>query len=243
MQRSQEAKKPRNKDEKLKIVYEDDCLLIAEKPAGLPCLPAKGSGKTTLYDLLLKTKPFLKKVKDAGLAHRLDNDTSGLVLVAKTNEIYEKLRRQFDEGKVLKEYSALVIGNPPDKGTITTPIAHHPRKKKKMIVSLNGRTAYTTYKVIKRFKKQCALLNVRIKTGVRHQIRAHLASIGFPLSGDILYQNVKKRNEDKFGLSRHFLHATKISFLHPKTNKRIEIYSDLAKDLKDALSNLETIGD
>lgn len=239
---SPEAKKPRREDQKLKIIYEEDCLLVVEKPAGVPCLPAKGSRKTNLYDLLVEEKPYLKKIEDGGLAHRLDNDTSGLVLVAKTNDIHEKLRAQFDDNKILKEYLALVVGIPPAKGKINKPIAHHPRKKKKMIVSSSGRAAETTYKVLVRFGIKYALLSVQIKTGVRHQIRVHLASAGFPLAGDVLYQNAKKRNEDILGLKRHFLHATKISFLHPMSGKRKELSSDLSKDLKDALSELETIG-
>lgn len=211
----------------LQINYEDQDVLVIEKPAGIPCLPAKGSSSTTLYDMIIRARPSQKNIKEAGLVHRLDNDTSGVMLAAKTEKAYEHLREQFDEGKVLKEYVALVVGNPPAKGTIEDPIAHHPRKKKKMIVSKNGRPASTKFKVIKRFGKKYALLRVEIRTGVRHQIRVHLASMGFPIAGDRLYQNPGKRSEDVLPLKRHFLHASKIGFEHPGTNERIELSSIL----------------
>lgn len=222
----------------ISIQYEDDNIMVVEKEAGIPCTSIKKSKRSSLADVLIKIRPTLKatgKCGEAGLVHRLDNDTSGLVLVAKTNDAYEKLRGQFDEGKVVKEYLALVIGNPPAKGTINTPIAHHPRKKKKMVVNPKGRPAETTFKIVKRFGKRYTLLNIQIKTGVRHQIRAHLASIGFPIAGDRLYQNPKKRSEDTLPLKRHFLHAIKLGFTHPGTGKRIEISSDLPKDLEEIL--------
>jgi 23S rRNA pseudouridine1911/1915/1917 synthase len=127
---------------------------------------------------------------------------------------------------------ALVVGNPPAKGTIEDPVAHHERKKKKMVVSKSGRPAETKFKVAKRFGKKYALLSVEIRTGVRHQIRVHLASAGFPIAGDKLYQNPKKRAEDTLPLKRHFLHASTLGFKHPKTNKWTEFSSDLPKELK-----------
>lgn len=265
--RIKEAEKQRSQEtrmESLKILYEDDYLLVVEKPAGVPCLPGKKSRVTTLAGMIADMRPLLVKIgkeNESGIVHRLDNDTSGLVLAAKTEKSYENLRRQFSNKagtKVLKEYAALVVGNPPEKGRIDLPIAHHPSKKKKMVacesekkaVELKARGAVTNFKTIKRFRMKTqkdwtmySLLLVDITTGVRHQIRAHLAAIGFPLAGDGLYQNSKKRNEDRLGLNRHFLHATGISFLHPTRDERIEISSDLAEDLKDALSLLETIGD
>lgn len=265
--KSTEAKKQRSQEARMKppkILYEDDYLLVVEKPAGVPCIPSKKNTAPTLADMIADLRPRLVKIgkkNESGIVHRLDNDTSGLVLAAKTKKSYENLRLQFSNNaktKVIKEYAALVVGNPPKKGRIDFPIAHHPRKKKKMVVcesekkaiELKARDALTSFKTVKRFRMETqtgwtvyALLLVDIATGVRHQIRAHLAATGFPLAGDGLYQNAKKRKEDILGLNRHFLHATGISFLHPMSDEKTEISSDLSEDLKDALSKLETIGD
>lgn len=229
----------------LEIIYEDDSILAVTKPAGIPTLPTKGGIKPTLFDLLIEIRPELSKINEAGIVHRLDNGTSGVVLVAKTEEVYKKLRGQIScDKKVLKEYIALVVGNPPDEGVIYTPIAHHPRKKKKMVVcetkekadELKAREAKTTFRAIKRFSGY-TLLSVRIEGGVRHQIRAHLASIGFPIAGDKLYQNVGKQKEDTLNLIRYFLHAYRLIFLY--ANKQIKITSRPTEDLQKTLKKLE----
>jgi len=216
-------------------IFKDEDILVVEKPAGMPSVSLKEDEEETLASWLLKKFPKLSTLPkgklEAGLVHRLDNDTSGLMVAARTVGAYKNLREQFDEGKVLKEYMALVIGNPPAKGMIEDPIAHHERKKKKMVVSKSGRPAETKFKVIKRFGKKYALLAVKIRTGVRHQIRTHLASIGFPIAGDTLYQNPKKRGEDTLDLKRHFLHASKLGFTHPKTGMWLEFSSQLPQDL------------
>jgi len=217
------------------VIFKDEDILVVEKPAGMPSVSLKEDEDGTLASWLLKKFPKLSTLPkgklETGLVHRLDNDTSGLMVAARTVGAYKNLRKQFDEGKVLKEYMALVIGNPPAKGMIEDPIAHHERKKKKMVVSKSGRPAETKFKVIKRFGKKYALLAVEIRTGVRHQIRTHLASIGFPIAGDRLYQNPKKRGEDTLPLKRHFLHASKLGFTHPKTGRRLEFSSQLPQDL------------
>lgn len=245
----------------MKVRHRDDTIIIIEKPAGLPCLPSRGGVSPTLAEQLMANAPELSELPDFGLVHRLDNDTSGLVVVARTKEAYENLRRQFSEGKVEKEYLALVVGRPPTEGAITSPIAHHPRKKKKMIASPAGRPAHTEYKVVQRYLSPLtpslspqgervsegrvrgglhyALVRVQIKTGVRHQIRVHLASIGHPLAGDKLYQNVHKRSDDVVKLPRHFLHASRVVFSHPGTHKKIAVTSSLPPDLVDALTQLE----
>jgi 23S rRNA pseudouridine1911/1915/1917 synthase len=263
----------------------------------MPCLSLKTGETDTLAAWLIKRfsrQAEIGRPLEAGLVHRLDNDTSGLVVAARTSEAYETLRTQFSNPPlppftkggdaklspllqrgvrgdlkvcktgnfgILKAYTALVIGNPPNEGTITTPIAHHPRKKKKMVVcksavqakALKARPAITSFEVLKRYKSshdrrrvsgnQCptppsaySLLRVRIATGVRHQIRVHLASIGFPIAGDRLYQNPKKRAEDTLSLKRHFLHASQIGFTHPKTGKWIEVKSALPDELKEVLA-------
>ena len=219
-----------------RIIYKDDSIVVVEKPAGMPSVSLKNGEEGTLASWLTKKIPELSTLPkgklEAGLVHRLDNDTSGIMLAARTAAAYKNLRTQFDKGDVLKEYTALVVGDPPAKGTIEDPIAHHERKKKKMVVSKGGRPAKTKFGVIKRFGKKYALLSVEIKTGVRHQIRVHLASIGFPIAGDTLYQNPKKRAQDTLPLKRHFLHASRLGFRHPGTNKQIEFSSDLPEELK-----------
>jgi len=247
------------------VVYQDEAIFVIVKPAGMPSVSLQKGMQDSLAAWIKKKFPNQAKIgkaSDAGLAHRLDNDTSGLIVVAKTNDAYENLRRQFSgHSDILKEYTALVIGSPPNEGSIVTPIAHHSRKKKKMIVcesdektkTLKARSAITSFEVLKRYKSphdrrkvsgnQCptppsaySLLRVRIVTGVRHQIRVHLASIGFPIAGDRLYQNPKKRLEDTLPLKRHFLHASRLGFIHPKTGKWIEVKSALPDELKEVLA-------
>lgn len=236
----------------LKPLHEDEVLLVVEKPAGLPCLPVRQAGfpvrtgaarcTPTLASILVEQWPSLTTLPDFGIAHRLDNDTSGLLIVAKTSEVYAILREQFSSAgtgspRPHKEYTALVLGSPPDEGTINDSIAHHPRKKAKMVVDDGGRPARTDYTVKKRYRDY-TLLTVTIATGVRHQIRVHLASAGFPLAGDRLYQNQKKRAVDTLPLQRHFLHASRLAITHPATGRRMEWTSPLPEDLQEALKPL-----
>ncbi|MBI4126254.1 MAG: RNA pseudouridine synthase, partial [Deltaproteobacteria bacterium] len=205
----------------------------------------------TLASILVEHDPFLAMLPDFGIAHRLDNDTSGLMVVAKTNDALVLLSQQFrspsplpsrererERGQfAVKEYTALVLGSPPNGGAIDDPIAHHPRKKAKMIVDDEGRPAKTDYTVTQRYRDY-SLLTVTIATGVRHQIRVHLASAGFPLAGDRLYQNPKKRAIDTLPLQRHFLHASRLTITHPVTGKRRTWTSKLPDDLTTILSEL-----
>lgn len=213
------------------IIFEDASLMVVEKPAGLPCLPEKNGVSPTLVDLL---KLHTSRLKDFGLVHRLDNDTSGLIVIAKTSGTYDNLRKQFSTEDVSKEYVTLVVGNPPERGIIDAPIAHHPRKKKKMIVSKEGRPAHTEYEKIKVYQG-FSLLKVMITTGVRHQIRVHLASLGYPLLGDKLYQNPKKRVEDIFNPPHHLLHAHRLEFLHPVSHEKIASECDLPASFQELL--------
>lgn len=233
----------------MKIHYEDEYILVVEKESGLPTVPVKNGKRPTLADLLIERFPGLSKIgkkDEAGIVHRLDNQTSGLILAAKDNKTYEILRKQISSsGRIKKEYLALVLGRPPKQGLITSPIAQHPRKKKKMIISKSGRAAVTNFKVIKRYiiKKETAhyaLMQIKIQTGVRHQIRSHLASLGFPLAGDTIYQNAKTRRYDVVGLKRLFLHASKLGLHHPKTSKWMEISSELPNDLERVLKQLKS---
>ncbi|MDO8526666.1 MAG: RNA pseudouridine synthase [Deltaproteobacteria bacterium] len=205
-----------------KIIYEDDALIMVEKPAGM---------SSTLQNSVEEW--LQKKFPKAKLVHRLDNDTSGLMVAAKDEATFEKLRAIWKTDGVVKKYTALVLGRTPSHGIITTPIAHHARKKKKMMTGgEKARPAHTEYKTIKHFKN-FSLIEVQITTGVRHQIRMHMASIGHPLAGDRLYQKSKKE-EDTTGLTRHFLHLSHLELLG-KT-----FHSEPPQDLKDGIASLRS---
>lgn len=240
------------------IIHEDEELLILDKPAGMPSVSLKEGEEGTLAAWILARHPAQSSVgegsREAGLVHRLDNDTSGLVVAAKSEEAREKLKAAFKGEIVEKIYTALVLGSPPESGVIEAPIAHHPSKKKKMVVcesmkqalEWKARPAHTRYRVLMCFSLEAkgraplrySLLEVRITTGLRHQIRLHLASIGHPIAGDRLYQNPRARLSDPLPLTRQFLHASKLSFPHPDDGKTVEFFSPLPEDLERALSLL-----
>ncbi|MDP2600785.1 MAG: pseudouridine synthase [Deltaproteobacteria bacterium] len=194
----------------IKILYEDDFLLALDKPAGVPSC---GEGS-------VEEKLGFK------LVHRLDNNTSGILIAAKNDVAFEKLRAIWKTPRVIKKYTALVLGKTPESGIIDTPIAHHPRKKKKMMPGgKKSRPAQTHFKTLRHFKNY-SLLELQITTGVRHQIRIHLASIGHPIAGDKLYQKAKKHPMDTLDLKRHFLHLSAVELLHHR------FHSPLPEDLK-----------
>ena len=209
-----------------KIIYQDESLIVIEKPSGMPSVAAK-PGMTdpdTVEGWLQKKNP------NAKLVHRLDNNTSGLMVAAADDATYEKMRALWKTKEVVKKYTALVSGKTPPSGEITTPIAHHPRKKKKMIVGGDkARPAYTEFKTIRHFKNQ-SLIEVQITTGVRHQIRVHLASIGHPLVNDKLYQKEKSLLANP--LQRYFLHLSYLKFRHPETGKEIRLHSEMPEEIR-----------
>ena len=240
----------------LKIIYEDDNLLAINKPAGIVVYSEKATPEKTLIDLLLKEYSDLKKVGKAprhGIVHRLDKDTSGILLVAKNNKSLIFLQKQFKEGEVEKKYLALVVGNlKNNQGVIDTLIGRAPKNRIKQKVYLAAepgskgkRKAVTKYKVIERFSAQggpaeggrdYTLLEVFPKTGRRHQIRCHFSYLDHPVAGDKMY-GFKNQPCPK-GLNRHFLHANyiKIKLLDGKIK---EFRSPLPKDLKLCLQKLK----
>lgn len=230
---------------KIDVLYEDENLLAIDKPAGLTVLlEGKTIGKT-LKDYLLENYPYLKNLGSIsrwGIVHRLDKDTSGVLLVAKNKNSYEFLQRQFQERKVTKKYLTLVDGNIKEKkGKIETLIGRSPRDRRRQKVYLpnepgasDKRTAITEYKVLKNFENY-TLIEVSPKTGRKHQIRTHLAFLHHPIAGDKLYGF--KNQITPPGLKRQFLHASYLKIKLPDDIEK-EIESNLAEDLKDVIKKL-----
>jgi 23S rRNA pseudouridine1911/1915/1917 synthase len=217
------------------ILYEDDDILVVDKPAGLTVHPAPGHRGHTLVNAILS---HLNTMSDnalrPGIVHRLDKDTSGVMVIARNTIAHERLAAQFKQHAVKKVYLTLVRGHlAPEEGIIEAPVGRDSGDRKKMAVTgeKRGRSALTRYKVIKYAGKN-TLLEVMPQTGRTHQIRVHLAAIGYPVVGDATY-GVKSPV-----LSRQFLHAHKLGFCHPSTEKYMEFISPLSADLEKALKEL-----
>jgi 23S rRNA pseudouridine1911/1915/1917 synthase len=221
----------------LRIVYEDEDLLVIDKPAGLAVHPSPGHPGHTLVNAVLAHCPELAGVGEAGrpgIVHRLDKDTSGLIIVAKNDAAHAALARQLKEKQVEKTYLALALGRvEPAEGVIDAPLGRHPRHRKKMAVVAGGREARTRYRVIREIDGW-SLVEVRTETGRTHQIRVHFASIGHPIAGDALYGGRRASPA-----RRQFLHAQRLAFRHPRTGERLELETALADDLARALAALE----
>jgi len=223
------------------IQYEDSDVLVIDKPAGMACFDGKSS-LPTLEEYLQHEFPELESIPEHGICHRLDNNTSGLVLVAKNEKYHDDFRERFQKHEIPKTYLALVLGQVHETLNIDFPIAHHPTKKNRMLVcqteseqkKWKGRAAHTSAKILSHFQDY-TLLEITITSGVRHQIRVHLNSIGHPIAGDHLYQGGKRQTEDYLELNRHFLHASYLGFEHPSHKKFIKVYSELPPDLQEAL--------
>ena len=226
---------------KLNIIYEDKNIVVLDKPAGLLTHPTDKKEKDALTDKLIEYYPEIKNVGASprpGIVHRLDKDTSGLIIAAKNNKAYNYLKEQFKKRLVKKEYLALVAGKLKEKtGIITKPITRSKREPSKRTVGLWGKwkKAITRYEVIKEFKNY-SLLKVMLETGRMHQIRVHLASIGHPVAGDKIYKF--KRQTAPKGLKRQFLHASFLNFKLPD-GKKMTFYSKLPQDLQKTLNELD----
>ncbi len=222
-------------DVPLTVVLEDEELLVIEKPAGMTVHPAPGHPNDTFANAVVARWPDLAGVGDParpGIVHRLDADTSGLIVVAKSARAHSALGAQFAERRVGKRYIALVVGSPErDEAVIDGPIGRSPRDRKKMAVVTTGRAASTGFKVTQRFDDK-TLVEVRPTTGRTHQIRVHFASIGHPVVGDAVYGKPDPE------LARQFLHASRLAFEHPSTGRRVELSSPLPQDLSMYLSEV-----
>lgn len=216
----------------LNIVYEDKYLLVVDKPVDMVVHPAPGNFSRTLVNALLahcKDLSGIGGVLKPGIVHRIDKDTSGLLVVAKTDETHRDLARQFKEKTTSRVYAALVKGKVElDNGVIELPIGRSHRDRKKMAVDFESpRDAVTRYKVIKRFQG-FTQLEVTLGTGRTHQIRVHMAYLGHPILGDVKYGS-------KGNLARPALHAKTLGFVHPATKKYMEFTSELPRDMKELI--------
>lgn len=215
--------------DELNIVYRDEHLLVVDKPAGLVVHPARGHREGTLSQLLAGTAAG-GEAERTGIVHRLDRNTSGLLVVACSEESHALLQAALRDRLIEREYLALVEGLPPARtGTIEAPIARHPRIRTRMAVDHAGREARTHFELLQRLPNT-ALLRLRLDTGRTHQIRVHLQAIGHPVVGDPEYGT-----PGLLGLKRQFLHATRLSFPHPITHEQVEVTSPLPPDLREAL--------
>jgi len=216
----------------LSIVYEDDALIVIDKPAGLVVHPGSGNWSGTLANALLHHSPQLANIARAGIVHRLDKDTSGLLVVAKTETAQTDLVRQLQARSVRREYLALAAGDIARGGLIDAPIGRHPVKRTSMAVVGSGKPAVTRYEVRERFG-DCTLLACRLETGRTHQIRVHLASIRHPLVGDPAYG---RRGGVAFW--RQALHAWRLGLVHPVTRESMHWESPLPSDFSALLAAL-----
>jgi 23S rRNA pseudouridine1911/1915/1917 synthase len=219
----------------LQVIYQDDDILVIDKPAGLTVHPAPGHPSHTLVNAILSLCPDLAGIGGSlrpGIVHRLDKNASGLMVVAKNDVAQVSLSHQIKSRTVVKKYLALVCGRlSPQQGVIEAPIGRHPRERKRMAVVSGGREARTAYQVVK-YVKDHTLVQVQTETGRTHQIRVHFSAIGYPLFGDSVYG---KRTPL---LGRHFLHAHYLGFSLPRSGEFMEFHSGLPAELKEVLEHL-----
>jgi 23S rRNA pseudouridine1911/1915/1917 synthase len=218
------------------IAYQDEHLLVIDKGPGVVVHPARGHRENTLAQLLA---PMLAggEAERAGIVHRLDRDTSGLLVVSRSEEAHGLLQKAISERKVEREYLALVDGRPPARsGTIEAPIGRDPRVRTRMAVGGTSPREARTHFTLERALPEMTLLRLRLDTGRTHQIRVHLQAIGHPVTGDPEYGI-----PGRLGLERQFLHATRLAFAHPITGEPIEVISPLPGDLQAALAKAEQL--
>jgi len=222
----------------LDIVFEDKHILVVNKPAGLVVHPAAGNRAGTLQNALLFHDPSLIELPRAGIVHRLDKDTTGLMVVAKTQAAHRQLVEALQAHEVKREYRALVIGRPTAGGTVDEPIGRHPTQRTKMAVTPSGKPAVSHYRIAERFRAH-TLLQVNLETGRTHQIRVHMAYLRYPLVGDVTYggraQSPPKASEELRealrGFGRQALHALRLGLAHPATGEWCEWQTPIPDDM------------
>lgn len=222
----------------LKYLFEDEYILVIEKPSGLVVHPGAGTSKHTLVSALLYHCPSLRGVGDVerpGIVHRLDKETSGVLVVAKTQMTYEELQRQFKAREVEKLYLGLVWGKMSEKtGRFTWAIGRHEKHRQRISIKTKKPKTAETHFIVRQEWDEFSLLEIRPLTGRTHQIRVHFAASGHPIVGDTRYG----RKKTKFQMSRMFLHALQLAFVHPGSKKRVEFNSPLPQELNECIEKL-----
>lgn len=222
----------------LVVVYEDEDLLVLDKPAGLVVHPGAGNPEGTLLNALLHHVPGLAQLPRAGIVHRLDKDTSGLLVVAKNERARQRLIRQLQKRTVEREYVAIVNGTLVAGGTVEAPIGRHRLDRTRMAITERGKTAVTHYRVLKKYRAH-TLVQVKLESGRTHQIRVHMAHLQFPLLGDPVYGGrlripkgaTPQLTEALRGFKRQALHAAKLALVHPATGERMQWTASVPEDM------------
>ncbi len=229
----------------LDIIFEDESLLIVNKPAGLVVHPAVGNWNGTLLNALLNHDNHLETLPRAGIVHRIDKETSGLLMIAKTLQAHNSLTQQLQDRNITREYQAITRGRMTAGGTVDEPIGRHPTDRKRFAVRENGKLAVTHYRVGQRFTRH-TLVQVKLETGRTHQIRVHMAHIRFPLLGDQVYggrfqmpPDCSERLEKELrSFKRQALHAAKLGLQHPMTDEYCEWEQPMPEDMTRLLEAL-----
>lgn len=225
----------------LAVIFEDAHILVIDKPAGLVVHPGSGNWSGTLLNALLHHAPELAHVPRAGIVHRLDKETSGLMVVARTLEAQTDLVRQLQSRRVGRHYLALVHGVCPESGTVDAPIGRHPTQRTRMAIVSSGKPAVTHYRAHTRYAG-CTLVECRLETGRTHQIRVHMASLGHPLVGDPTYGARHKAAGALGAFHRQALHAYRLRLRHPADGREMEWTSSIPRDFAQLLAALTPLG-
>ncbi|MGZ0018952.1 23S rRNA pseudouridine(1911/1915/1917) synthase RluD [Nitrosomonas sp. wSCUT-2] len=227
------------------IIYEDDALIVLDKPAGLVTHPGNGNWQGTLLNALLHHAPQLEHVPRAGIVHRLDKNTTGLLVVAKTLEAQTSLVRQLQQRTVKRDYLALVLGEIKQAGHVDAPIGRHSTQRTKMTVTATGKPARTHYRVIEIYA-DCTLLQCSLETGRTHQIRVHMQAIGHALVGDPVYNGNPSHLEPAAAqllsdFPRQALHAQRLTLVHPRTEQICQWEAPVPQDFSTLLQDLRQL--
>jgi len=232
----------------LDVIFEDEHIIVLNKPAGLVVHPAAGNYTGTLLNGLLHKIPDNEKIPRAGIVHRLDKDTSGVMVAAKTLEAHYSLVKQLQSRSVTREYHAIAQGAMTGGGTVNEPLGRHPKVRTKMaVVSHSGKDAITHFRIIKKFEHH-TFIKVKLETGRTHQIRVHMSHIGYPLIGDPVYGGrlklpkgaTLKLQKSLRDFNRQALHAAMLGLIHPVSNKYMEWCVSVPTDFSDLLNTLKT---
>lgn len=227
------------------VIFEDEAILAVNKAPGIVVHPGAGNPDRTLVNALLYYAPQLAKVPRAGIVQRLDKDTSGIMVVAKTPEAHTRLVRDLQDRNITREYRALIRGTLISGGTVNAPVGRHPTQRTRMAVTEKGKPATTHYRIVRKFPA-CTDTRVRLETGRTHQIRVHMAHLGHPIIGDPVYGGRKRLaknvsaaiREALAAFPRQALHAARLELQHPTTGEILELEAPLAADMAELLERL-----